>query len=124
MRGKGAEQAPKMIILNKVDEMCSDKREEPVEPLSKDDTDVMWNEFLRFRQKIKYNMMTTVLCCCTRKQRAKSNSALYNQLLLKSSEEKLSKALDVRSIMRTNKYLKLLMHAILTKKGRYLIRNQ
>ena len=53
-----------------------------------------------------------------------ANSELYNQLLLKSSEEKLRKALDVRSIMRTNKYLKLLMHAILTKKGRYLIRNQ
>ena len=53
-----------------------------------------------------------------------ANSELYNQLLLKSSEEKLRKALDVRSIMRTNKYLKLLMHAVLTKKGRYLIRNQ
>ena len=49
LKGKGAQQAPKMIILTKVDELCSDKREEPVEPLTKDDTDVMWNEFLRFR---------------------------------------------------------------------------
>ena len=113
-----------MIILKKVDELCSDKRDENVEPLSKDDTDVMWNEFLRFRQKIKYNMITTVLCCCTRKQRSMANSELYNQLLLKSSEEKIRKALDVRTIMRTNKYLKLLMNALLTKKGRYLIRNQ
>ena len=86
LKGKGAYQTPKMVLLTKVSEMCSGKREEPAEPLTKEDTDVMWNEFLRFRQKIKYNMITTVLCCCTRKQRSAADSELYNQLLLKSSE--------------------------------------
>lgn len=92
--------------------------------MTKDDTEVMWNEFLRFRQQIKYNLMGAILCCCTRKQRDKADTELYKQLLLKSSEIKLTKALDVRSILRTNKYLKLLIHSILSKQGRFLIRNQ
>jgi len=77
--------------------------------ITKEDSDVMWNEFLRFRSRIRYNLMCIVLCCCTRKQRTKADSELYKQLLLKSSEEHLQQALDVRSIVRTNKYLKLLL---------------
>jgi len=92
--------------------------------LAKEDTDLMWNNFLRFRQKIKYNLMSVVFCCsCTRACRSKADSELYKQLLLKSSEEKLHKSLDVRSILRTNKYLKLLMNSTLSKRGRFLIRN-
>ena len=85
----------------------------------------MWNEFLRFRQKIKYNnLVTTVLCCCTRKQRDKADSEFYNQLLLKSSEEHLSKVLDVRSILRTNRYLKLLLKSALSPQSLFMVRNQ
>ena len=115
---------PKMQLLKKVALMCTNKIEEPLEPLYKGDTEVMWNEFLRFRQRIKYNIMGVILCCCTRKQRAKADSELYKQLLLKSSENKILKALDVRSILRTNKYLKLMLHATLSKKSQFLIRNQ
>ena len=68
--------------------------------------------------------MGAILCCCTRKQRDKADTELYKQLLLKSSEIKLTKALDVKSILRTNKYLKLLLHSVLSKQGRFLIRNQ
>lgn len=114
-----------MQVLNKVAAMCKASKEGLAsDELTKDDTEVMWNEFLRFRQQIKYNLMGAILCCCTRKQRDKADTELYKQLLLKSSEIKLTKALDVRSILRTNKYLKLLIHSVLSKQGRFLIRNQ
>ena len=67
LKGKGAMATPKMQLLKKVALMCTNKIEEPLEPLYKGDTEVMWNEFLRFRQRIKYNIMGVILCCCTRK---------------------------------------------------------
>ena len=82
--------------------------------MTKYDTDVMWNEFLRFRKRIKYNIMGVVLCCCTRRCRAKADTELYKQLLIKSSEDKLVRALDIRSLFRTNKYLRLLLNATLS----------
>ena len=63
-----------MQVLNKVVALCEASKAmgrgeevEAVDDLSKDDTEVMWNEFLRFRQRIKYNVMGAILCCCTRK---------------------------------------------------------
>ena len=106
----GSYTTPKMQILEKVEKMCSGGgKEQEDSEITKEDTDVIWNEFLRFRQRIQYKMMCMVLCCCTRKQRTKADSELYKQLLLKSSEAQLERVLDVRSIARTNKYLKLLL---------------
>ena len=116
---------PKMQLLNKVDKLCSGGGcDEKDAYISKEDTDVIWNEFLRFRQRIRYNLMCMVLCCCTRKQRTKADTELYKQLLLKSSESKLDKALDVRSIARTNNYLKLLLQSALSQEAQFMLRNQ
>ncbi len=124
LRENNETQNLKLALFEKVQKLCSTKRPEMRIVLAKEDTDLMWNNFLRFRQKIKYNLMSVVFCCsCTRACRSKADSELYKQLLLKSSEEKLHKSLDVRSILRTNKYLKLLMNSTLSKRGRFLIRN-
>ena len=120
--GKGTTYStPKMQLLSKVGRMCNN--DDDLEILNKEDADVMWNEFFRFRQRIKYNLMCIILCCCTRSQRNKADSELYKQLLLESSESKLERALDVRSILRTNKYLKLLLNASLNRSAQFLIRN-
>lgn len=127
LRGIAAAQAPKMQLLDKIGRMCTNTphagKIASGESVAKEDTDVMWNEFLRFRKRIKYNVMGVVLCCCTRRCRAKADSELYKQLLLKSSEDKLARALDIRSIFRTNKYLRLFLNATLSEKGRFLMRN-
>ena len=67
------------MLLDKLGQMCesADPNEE-IEPITKDDTDVMWNDFMRFRKRIKYNLMSVVLCCCTRSCRVKADSELYN----------------------------------------------
>ena len=123
LRGVAAAQAPKSALLEKIGRM-SQETQSSKEKITKDDVDNMWNEFLRFRKRIRYNIMGVILCCCTRGCRARADSELYKQLLLKSSEDKLVRALDVRSLFRTNKYLRLLMHATLSSRGRFLIRNQ
>ena len=104
--------------------LCS-RQVDSAEPIKSEDTDVMWNEFLRFRKAIKYSAIYTLLCCCCGKKRGvKEDSELYRQLLLKESREKLEKVLDVRSIMRTNKYLKLLLRSVLSAQSQFMLRNQ
>ena len=72
LRGRVAETTPKMQMLRKVAGLCTSGLRMGGtalgEGVQSEDTDVMWNEFLRFRRKIKYNLIYTLLCnCCTRK---------------------------------------------------------
>ena len=57
--------------------LCS-RQVDSAEPIKSEDTDVMWNEFLRFRKAIKYSAIYTLLCCCCGKKRGvKEDSELY-----------------------------------------------
>ena len=50
LKGKYAQSTPKMQVLNKVAAMCkASKQGVQSDELTKDDAEVMWNEFLRFR---------------------------------------------------------------------------
>ena len=74
LRENGDAHNLKLALFEKVQNLCSKKHQDKKIVLAKEDTDLIWNNFLRFRQKIKYNLMSVVFCCsCTRACRAKAD---------------------------------------------------
>ena len=100
--------------------------------LNKEDTDTLWKQFLSLRKRLVFDYsgfnLIRILCCnckcCFRKEKKWEGSQLHRFTLLNSAQVKMDKELDIVTIMRTNRYLRLLIHSFMSKKSRQLLKNQ
>ena len=118
--------------MSKIEKMSSLPYSKTVR-LTKEDTDTLWKEFLSYRPKLLFNMscwsIAARLCCrsfrcCQRQEKVWENSFMFKQTLLEASQYKVEKELDVVTIMKTTRYLRLLINSILTRKAKALLLNQ
>ena len=124
-----------MIERSKLLEKVERMGELPYRPslrLTKEDTDTLWKDFLSLRPKLLidnsccpiFRMLCCKSNCCSRREDIWENSDLHGQTLLKAAQIRMDKELDIVTIMRTNRYLRLLIHSLLSRKARSLLKNQ
>ena len=122
---------PKHQLIKKVKDLCQPKMAGGgrAAMLTREYADILWNEFLTSRYFINFsmkNILQYIFCSwgCKMCQPNPISDEGYQQLLIQSGKRKYESALDVQSIYRTNKYLRIFLESFYSHKSIKLMKNQ